>query len=85
MKGLEELGGGTLLEEVCHWGWALRFQKPRVSVSVSLCLCLSVCLSQHPPPSFSLPMDQDVALSYCSSATYVYYDVPSHDDNGLNL
>ena len=35
--------------------------------------------------SLSQPVDQDVALSYCSSATYVYYDVPSHDDNGLNL
>jgi hypothetical protein len=50
----------TLLKEVCHWRWALRFQKPmqgQVSVSLpvsfsvpiplSLCVCLSVsvCLS----------------------------------------
>ena len=24
---LEGLEGMTLLEEMCHWGWALRFQK----------------------------------------------------------
>lgn len=23
-----ELGSVTLLEEVCHWGWALKFKKP---------------------------------------------------------
>ena len=28
MKGLEGLGGVALLAEVCHWAWALRFQKP---------------------------------------------------------
>jgi hypothetical protein len=26
-KGLEGLRGLELLEEVCHWGWDLRFQK----------------------------------------------------------
>ena len=24
----EELGGVALLEEVCHWKWALRFKEP---------------------------------------------------------
>ena len=24
-----DLGGGVALEEVCHWGWVIRFQKPR--------------------------------------------------------
>jgi hypothetical protein len=28
VKGLQDFGGVALLEEVCHWGWALRFQKP---------------------------------------------------------
>ena len=35
LEGLESM---ALLEEVCHWGWALRFQKPMpgpVSISVS--------------------------------------------------
>jgi hypothetical protein len=37
LKGLEGLGGVALLKEVCHWGWALRFQNPMSSpVSVSL-------------------------------------------------
>jgi hypothetical protein len=32
----EGLGGVALLEEVCLWGWALRFQRP---------MPFSVCLS----------------------------------------
>lgn len=28
LKGLEGLRGVALLEEVCHWGWVLRFQSP---------------------------------------------------------
>ena len=34
----KELGGAVLLEEVCHWGWTLRFQK-LTPFPVS-CLCL---------------------------------------------
>ena len=40
----EQLGNVALLEEVCHWEWALRFQKPMLG-PVSLCLCLSVYVS----------------------------------------
>lgn len=36
----EGLRGMTLLEDVCPWGWALRFQNP--SLSLSLCLQLGV-------------------------------------------
>jgi hypothetical protein len=37
------------LEEVCHWGWALRFKRlllfpVSVSVCVCVCLCVSVCV-----------------------------------------
>lgn len=36
---LEGLGGGALLEKVCHWEWTLEFQKPP-PFSVSLTLML---------------------------------------------
>jgi hypothetical protein len=50
----EGLRGVSLLEEVCHWGWALWFQEPKpVPVSFFSTSCLWV----------SVP-----ALSYCSSA-----------------
>lgn len=42
----EELGGVILLEELCIWGWTLRFYK---------LLPISV-----PPPSLSLFLDKDV-------------------------
>ena len=46
MKRLEGLGGVALLEEVCDWGWALRFQKPLPSpVSLSLPADQDVALS----------------------------------------
>ena len=35
-------GGVALLEEVCHWGWALKFQKP---LPRPVCQDQSVCLS----------------------------------------
>ena len=41
--------GVALLEEVCHWRWALRFQKLKLGL-VAHCLLL-------------LPEDQDVELS----------------------
>lgn len=42
----EELGVVALVEEVCHWGWDLRFQKPMLSwFSLSLFLPLSLPLS----------------------------------------
>ena len=40
LKGLGEGLRGVLLEEVCLWGWVLRFQKP-----MSGCMYVSVCLS----------------------------------------
>jgi hypothetical protein len=44
-------GLGDLLGKVCHWGWALRFQKPKPGlVSFS-----------------SLPTDVDVVFNPCSS------------------
>jgi len=47
MKGLGELEGVTLVQEVCHWNQALRFQKPLPS-PVLLCL---------------LPADEDELLA----------------------
>ena len=40
----------SLVEEVYHWGWALKCQKPMTGtrVCVSFCFSLCVCLS----PSF---------------------------------
>jgi hypothetical protein len=43
------LRGETLLEELCHWRWALRFQKFKPGpVSLSLPADLDVELSQLP-------------------------------------
>jgi hypothetical protein len=44
MEGLEDK---TLLEDVCYWGYALRFQKP---VQGSVCVCVCVCVSLPTPP-----------------------------------
>ena len=49
--GLVEVGV-VLLKEVCHMGWALRFQRPR--------------RGQFQSSSLSWLADQDVALSYFS-------------------
>lgn len=57
---LEELGGVSLLEEVCCWGWDLKFQKPMPGlVSFSAC-CLwirnvSSKLLLHAMPTGFLP------------------------------
>ena len=59
LNGLEGLGGGVLLEEVCHWGQASKSHGP---------VCLSVCLSVY----LSMPVDQDIALSYSSSIMLVW-------------
>lgn len=40
LTGLKGLRGVAFLEQVCHWGWSSRFQKPMTGL-VSLCLCLS--------------------------------------------
>jgi hypothetical protein len=37
----EGLGGVDLLEEVCHWGWALRFNRVAPLLVCSLCLMLA--------------------------------------------
>ena len=42
----KDLGGMTLLEDVCHWGWALRFPKPMPSPSRFLCPLLMDVSSQ---------------------------------------
>lgn len=55
LKGLEGLGGVTLLEEVSLEGGLLRCQKPMPGSA-------SVSATPH------WPLDQAVALSYCSSA-----------------
>lgn len=47
--------GEALLEEVCHWRWALRFQAPSQAQSLSLCL---------------LPEDQDVKFSATALGPY---------------
>ena len=52
------LGGMTLLEEVCHSGWGLKFQKPMPGpVSVSL-------------PALT---DQDVKVSVTAPAPFVCF------------
>lgn len=48
----EGLRGVALLQEVCHWEWALRYQKPTPFLVSSLCLVL---------------VDGKWALSYYSS------------------
>lgn len=42
-----------MLEEMCLWGWAVGFKKPSPDLA-------RICL---------LPVDEDVALSDCSSTT----------------
>ena len=52
----EGLGGVALLEEVCHWEWALRFQKAHSNPRVSL---------------FLLPAGPDLELSATSPSPYL--------------
>ena len=80
----------VLLEEVCYWRWALRFQKPTLgAVSLSICLCLSVhpsvsvCLSLCVSLSLSAALDQDVKLSVTAPALCM--SVSCHDDDGLTF
>jgi hypothetical protein len=65
--------GVALLEEVCHWGRALRLQKLKAG-PVSHLL-------------FLLPANPDVELSASSpsSCLPVHHCASHHDDNGLNL
>lgn len=50
-----------MLEEMCHWDWALRSQKPTPGpVYVFLCLALAVSLS------LSLSFSMDDGLTLCS-------------------
>ncbi|EDL00606.1 mCG1042685, partial [Mus musculus] len=48
--------GVALLEEICHWGWALRFQKSMPGSHLFLCL---------------LPTDKDAKLSATSPAQHL--------------
>ena len=69
---LKGLGGVALVEEVCHWGWALVFQKHMPSPE-SL--------------SLPAPVDPDAELSATSPApclpecSHAFH----HDNNRLNL
>ena len=64
----EGLGGVALLEEVCHWGWALRFHKPTLLYKPITGLSLShACKSdistQVPPmPYLFLPIARIPAM-----------------------
>lgn len=68
----EGLGGVALLDDVCHWGWALGFQKLKLG-PVAL--------------SFLLPGNLGLELSATSAALCLYlcYHASNHDDNGLSL
>jgi hypothetical protein len=62
----------SLLEEVCHWKCALRFQRPKPNpVALSL---------------FLLTADLNVELSATSPAPClpVFHHASRHDDNRLN-
>ena len=69
-KGLEGLGGVFLLEEVCHWGWAVEVWKPMPG---------PVCL-------FFLVYESGCRILNSSSTLSAYMPpcFPPHD-NGLNL
>ena len=80
---VREQWGGVTLEELCHWGWAFRFEKSLFhSQSLSLPLPLPL-----PSPSLCLViLDQDMssvfALALCLPACH--HD-PPHEDHGLSL
>lgn len=57
----ERLGSVTLLEEICHLGWALRFQKTYTISSVSSpCLLLAYqdVSSQFLSPNYGLELSE---------------------------
>ena len=50
----ERLGGVVLVEEVCHWDWALRFLSSSKATSLALALsaiAFNASLSYYPPLS----------------------------------
>lgn len=53
----EELGGAALLEELYHWGWTWRFQKPTVSFIDS-----SLSFSLHQGCFLNMPACLSVAM-----------------------
>lgn len=61
----------SLLEKVCHRGWALRFQQ----------------LKPSPVPLFFLlPTDLEELLATCPAPCLTMcFMLPDRDDNGLNL
>ena len=65
--------GVALLEEVCHWGWALRSQKLKPGPVAHL--------------FFLLPSHLDVELSATSLAPCLplWHHASRHDNNGLDL
>lgn len=65
VKGLERLGGMAFLEEVCHLGWVLRFQKPRPGQPLFPCLrILRYCSS-----SMCVAIFPTIMIMYWPSAT----------------
>jgi hypothetical protein len=65
LKGLEDV---ALLEEVCHWEWALRFQK-LIPGPVSL--------------SLPVDQDIKFSATTLPPSLHVCCHVPFYDDNGL--
>ena len=65
--------GVALLEEVCHWGWALKSQMLKLGLVSQFLFLLSDDLGVELSALSPAP-----CLSVCSHA-------PLRDDNGLNL
>jgi hypothetical protein len=65
--------GVALLEEVCHWGWALRFQKLQPNPMAHLL--------------FLVPVNQDVELSATTAAPRLHAHCHAfcHDDYGPHV
>lgn len=73
----EGLKGVALLEEVCHWGWALSFKKP-------MSFLVSSSLSLHVPASLC----SVVIVSTCklsATAPESFCHAPHHSGHGLTL
>lgn len=81
----ERVGGVALLEGTCHWGWALRLQKPKpfqvsffcllfsATTPDSTCLSACCCASGHGQRLWRLHKPQIKCLLLCCSATVCYH------------
>lgn len=65
------LGGVTmiLLEEVCHWGWALKCQKAHTSLWLSHSACWSGCSQLSTSATVPAPMLPAMVIMYWASET----------------